>query len=1048
MASATPVSSSVSEAIESIQSSLSDLCVVSEDPHHQRRRFSFENPRRFSAFANRLQLLLHQLLRSFPSPDSLPAAAVTAIKGVAADLSVAFETVSVYIKRSKIFVLVHCHSLRSSLQESTLAIADWLALLDSALHDLPDLRKKISDLSRDMKQAQFIVTENEERVHCTLEKEGQGRRTTKAVQSAIIMDLARALGIDPDNLSELSEQVNLFQTDLTNSNSLSERRIVVSLQSILSNLLVQPDIITQKLHVDFEEYDAASAAPQMSSPFKNFLCPLTKEVMKEPVVLETSQNYERTAIEYWFERCIEDARDPTCPVTGQVLKSLELKPNIGLAGAIEEWVNRNIEVQVNSAAKWLREEHISVDNHSIEKVLDFLYKISEEYPTNRYRVRNAGIVGLLVKLLRNSSKSVGTQLRSMALMALLSMAKDEESKKRMLEDGVTRLAIHSLIGSSEKEREFAVKLLLEFSRDEACCIKIASEKGALVLLSSMAGNLEHPTLSNLAEEVFKQMERVEDNVQPLAEAGRFEPLISRLCEGSDDVKIEMASIVGRMTLTNSSKEQIARQSANILVKLLYKPEGRAPSLQALYNLSGLDDNAIILVDSAVLPALTDILLIQDTSPDLKELAASTIAKIVSKPGNWELASIDKRGHSMRSESFICSLLGLLSIVSPRCQGSILHILYGVALSPQASESVTSHIKSGDGIKTIISFLEHSEDEHRIYAFRLTRILSERFGEDLTSELRPDKLPLFKDKLLGSQSTEGEQSDAACILANLSLSEEEVKTLLGDSFVRWTVTTLKNQRRTSNPASCMAEGLLGLLIHFTRSHDLQTLSIVREHNLMTIFCEQLGFPSNPRVKQLAALGLKNLSECGMSVAAGDSQPIRLNGFCSSLVCMCGGAANKPSTCPIHNAACEEESQLCLLKSNCIKPLVGLLTYEDTGVQIAAVETLSTLVLDTSNNFKSVVDELSHQGVVDALIKLFIEVRPGELQERAVWMIERILRVESQSQRLAFNQALVRALVEAFKHGGANTKRHSQDALTNLKQISGISGNASSQAGAPR
>lgn len=101
----------------------------------------------------------------------------------------------------------------------------------------------------------------------------------------------------------------------------------------------------------------------------------------------------------------------------------------------------------------------------------------------------------------------------------------------MLEEGITRLAIHGLIGSSEKEREYAVKLLLEFSSDEACCTKIASEKGALVLLSSLAGNLEHPSLSNLAEEVLKQMEKVEENVQPLAAAGRFEPLLSRLCEG-------------------------------------------------------------------------------------------------------------------------------------------------------------------------------------------------------------------------------------------------------------------------------------------------------------------------------------------------------------------------------------------------------------------------------------------------------------------------------------------------------------------------------------
>lgn len=309
--------------------------------------------------------------------------------------------------------------------------------------------------------------------------------------------------------------------------------------------------------------------------------------------------------------------------------------------------------------------------------------------------------------------------------------------------------------------------------------------------------------------------------------------------------------------------------------------------------------------------------------------------------------------------------------------------------------------------------------------------------------------MLKEKLLDNQSAEGERSDAACILANLSLSEEEVKTLLGASFVRWSVSTLKNQRHSSNvrssqPVSSMVEGLLGILLYFTRSLDLQTLSIVREHRLMIIFGEQLGFPSKPRVKQLAALGLKNLSECGRSLTVGSSEPTPPHGFFSSLVFMCGRGSNKHSTCPIHNSACEEDSQLCLYKSNCIKPLVDLLADKDTGVQIAAVEALSTLVLDTSNGFKKAVDELEQQGVVDALVNLFTEVRPGELQGRAIWMIERILRVENQSQRLGLNQSLVRALVEAFKHGNANAKRHAQDALTNLKQISGVSGQASSQA----
>lgn len=361
--------------------------------------------------------------------------------------------------------------------------------------------------------------------------------------------------------------------------------------------------------------------------------------------------------------------------------------------------------------------------------------------------------------------------------------------------------------------------------------------------------------------------------------------------------------------------------------------------------------------------------------------------------------------------------------------------------------MATHIKSGDGIKYIIQFLEHPQVEHRTYAFRLTRILSERIGQDLAYALKPfDKLVLFKDKILDNQSADCERSDAACILANIQLSEEEVKTLLEATFIKWIVITLQTHKssfntRSSRPISNIAEGLLGLLLHFTGSVDPQTLGTVREHRLMTIFRDQLSFPSKARVKQLAAHGLKNLSEAGRSLCAQDTGSSTPRRFCASLVFICGKPPPEPTTCPIHNTPCEDNSQLCLLKSNCIKPLVDLLAEEDTNVQIAAVEALSTLIIDTSKNFKRGVDELDREGALDAVVDLFTEVRPGLLQERTVWMLERVLRVEGHSHRYSLNQSLVRALVEAFKHGNANAKRHAQEALTNLKQISGLSGKAS-------
>ena len=149
-----PLSSlSLASAIDSINRSFSDLCAFQEDHH-----FSFENSRRFSGFARRLQLFFNQLLSSLHSPlETFPASLQTSVKGISGDLSKAAEIVSIYEKSSKIFVLINCKSLCSSLQEHTVCIGGWLALLDLALQDYPELQKKSSDLCTDMKLAQFRV---------------------------------------------------------------------------------------------------------------------------------------------------------------------------------------------------------------------------------------------------------------------------------------------------------------------------------------------------------------------------------------------------------------------------------------------------------------------------------------------------------------------------------------------------------------------------------------------------------------------------------------------------------------------------------------------------------------------------------------------------------------------------------------------------------------------------------------------------------------------------------------------------------------------------
>ena len=77
---------------------------------------------------------------------------------------------------------------------------------------------------------------------------------------------------------------------------------------------------------------AAAAEAADITPPKHFLCPISQDVMKDPVLTTAFQTYERESIEKWFA-----LGRRTDPMTGQRLGSTALRPNGPLRDAIQEW---------------------------------------------------------------------------------------------------------------------------------------------------------------------------------------------------------------------------------------------------------------------------------------------------------------------------------------------------------------------------------------------------------------------------------------------------------------------------------------------------------------------------------------------------------------------------------------------------------------------------------------------------------------------------------------------------------------------------------------
>eukprot|EP00899_Mesostigma_viride_P023792 jgi/Mesvir1/4598/Mv15825-RA.1 len=70
----------------------------------------------------------------------------------------------------------------------------------------------------------------------------------------------------------------------------------------------------------------------MNDPPKEFLCPLSLDIMSDPVVTETGEIFERSAIQSWF-----DNGHRTCPWTCQKLKSCKLIPVRLIREMVNNW---------------------------------------------------------------------------------------------------------------------------------------------------------------------------------------------------------------------------------------------------------------------------------------------------------------------------------------------------------------------------------------------------------------------------------------------------------------------------------------------------------------------------------------------------------------------------------------------------------------------------------------------------------------------------------------------------------------------------------------
>ncbi|KAK2642558.1 hypothetical protein Ddye_024321 [Dipteronia dyeriana] len=288
---------------------------------------------------------------------------------------------------------------------------------------------------------------------------------------------------------------------------------------------------------------------------KDFCCPISLDLMRDPVIISTGQTYDRSSIARWMEEghC-------SCPKTGQMLAHTRLVSNRALRNLIVQWCTAHgvpydppetadasaeyftaalptkAAIEANRATAELLIQQLACGSQGAKTVaareIRLLAKTGRD---NRAFIAKAGAIPHLCELL--SSNNPVAQENSVTAMLNLSIY--DKNKSRIMEEERCLGSIVQVLrfGLTTEARENAAATLFSLSAVHDYKKRIADERGAV---EALAGLLRMGTTRGKKDAVTAlfNLSTHTDNCLQMIEAGAVTALVGAL--GNEGVAEEAA----------------------------------------------------------------------------------------------------------------------------------------------------------------------------------------------------------------------------------------------------------------------------------------------------------------------------------------------------------------------------------------------------------------------------------------------------------------------------------------------------------------------------
>ncbi|ESQ44989.1 hypothetical protein EUTSA_v10010139mg [Eutrema salsugineum] len=648
-----------------------------------------------------------------------------------------------------------CEDLDSVVNQAREFLEDWSPKLSKlfGVYQCEVLLEKVQTCSLEigrilvqLSQSSSPVTSSVQGVE-EIESFKQGNRLTDHMENALRNRKDDIVPLDNLHLDNIIQMMGLISNqDLLKESIAVEKERIRSQASKSKEKMEQIDqlidlvscIREHMLKTEFLEVAKGISVP----PY--FRCPLSTELMLDPVIVASGQTFDRTSIKKWLDNGLG-----VCPRTRQVLTHQELIPNYTVKAMIASWLEANsINLAPSSGHLYDGGDASSMANnmgsHDFNRTESFRFSLRSSSFTSR------------------SSLETGNGFEKLKINVSASLCGESQSKDLEI------FELSSLGQSYTHSRSESVCSVVS-SVDYVPSVTNETESipGNHQSYNEMSPKKNSESLTNVNHE-YSAVNTQECSVQNLDDSGTMTAshtmkLVEDLKSGSTKAKTAAAAEIRRLTINNiENRVHIGRCGAiTPLLSLLYSEENltQEHAVTAFLNLSISELNKAIIAEAGAIEPLVHVL---NTGNDrAKENSAATLFSLSVLQVNRERIG--------QSNAAIQALVNLLGKGTFRGKKDAASALFNLSITHENK----ARIVQAKAVKYLVELLDPGF-EMVDKAVALLANLS-GVGEGRQAIVREGGIPLLVETV-DSGSQRGKEN-AASVLLQLCLNSPKFCTLV-------------------------------------------------------------------------------------------------------------------------------------------------------------------------------------------------------------------------------------------------------------------------------